>query len=146
MNFGKATPLEVKTQNGADNNRIAFLRFSLTSLAGTTPITATLRLYGKAGSGTNMVSAYGVTDEAWTETAITWNNKPALGMKQSTLPIGTTAQYREWNVTPFVKAQQMAGRDNVNFAISMENDTTSSPDTYNSREAGNNQPQLVITR
>jgi hypothetical protein len=115
-------------------------------VAGTTPVTAMLRLYGKASSGTNMVSASAVTDETWTETGINWNNKPALGTKLATLPIGTTAQYREWNVTAFVKTQLAAGRDNVNFAVSMDNDTASSPDTYNSREATSNQPQLVITR
>jgi hypothetical protein len=145
-NFGKATILEVKTQGGADNNRIAFLRFSLASLVGTTPMTATLRLYGKGGGGTNMLSAYGVTDETWTETAITWNNKPALGAKQATISTNTTQQYREWNVITFVKAQLAGGRDNVNLAVSMDNDTANGPDTYNSREATSNQPQLVITR
>jgi hypothetical protein len=145
-NFGKATTLEVKSQAGADNSRTAFLRFSLTSLAGTTPVVATLRVYGKATSGTNMVSAHAVNDDAWTETGITWNNKPALGMKLSTVSVGTTNQYREWNVTAFVKLQQMIGRDTVNFALNMDNDTQSGPDTYNSREAASNQPQLVIAR
>jgi hypothetical protein len=146
MNYGKNNVLEVKTQAGADNNRIAFLRFSLAPVAGTTAISATLRVFGKASAGTNMDSAYGVIDEAWTETGINWNNKPALGAKQATVSIGTTAQYREWNVTAFVKAQQAAGRDNVNFAIGMDNDTSSGPDTFSSREAASNQPQLVITR
>jgi hypothetical protein len=145
-NFGKATTLEVKTQGGADNNRIAFLRFSLATLAGSTPVSATLRLFGKGSGGTNMVSAYAVTDETWTETGITWNNKPALGMKQATVSTNTTQTYREWNVTAFVKAQLAGGRDNVNLAVSMDNDTASGPDTYNSREATSNQPQLVITR
>jgi hypothetical protein len=145
-NFGKATSLEVKTQAGADNNRIAFFRFSLTPVAGTTPLTATLRVYGKAVMGTDMDSAYGVIDETWTEAGITWNNKPALGMKLATVSVGTTGQYREWNVTAFVKGQQAMGRDNVNFAISMDGDTVSSPDTFNSREATRDQPQLVITR
>jgi hypothetical protein len=145
MNFGKATTLEVKSQTGADNNRIAFFRFPLTALAGATPLTATLRLYGKASAGNDMLSAYGVTDQSWTETGITWNNKPALGAKLSTLSIGTTAQFREWNVTAFVKAQAMAGWDNVNLGVSMDNDTAASPDTFNAREATSNQPQLIIT-
>jgi hypothetical protein len=145
MNFGRVTVLEVKNQGGSDNNRIAFFRFPLTAAAGSTPITAMLRLYGKGG-GTNMLSAYGVMDETWTETGINWNNKPAVGAKQSTLPTTTTPQYREWNVTPFVKAQLAAGRDNVNFALSMDNETVNNPDTYNSRENAANQPQLVITR
>ncbi|HXU81940.1 MAG TPA: DNRLRE domain-containing protein, partial [Polyangia bacterium] len=133
MNFGKNNVLEVKTQAGADNNRIAFLRFSLAAVTGTTTVTATLRVHGKASAGTSMDSAYGVTDETWTESGINWNNKPAMGAKLATLPVGTTGQYREWNVTAFVKAQQAAGRDNVNFAIGMDNDTSSGPDTFSSR-------------
>jgi hypothetical protein len=146
MNFGKATTLEVKNQGGSDNNRVAFVRFPLTAVAGSTPVSANLRLYGKGGGGQNMVSAYAVMDESWTETGITWNNKPTLGAKQSTLSIGTTGQYREWNVTAWVKDRLAAGRDNVNFAVSMDSETANNPDTYNSRENGSNQPQLVITR
>ena len=146
MNFGKQTTLEVKTQAGADNNRVAYLRFSLTPIAGTPALSATLRVFGKSSGGTNMDSAYAITDETWTETAITWNNKPVLGMKLATASVGTTNQYREWNVTAFVRMQQAMGRDNVNFAIGMDGDTASSPDVFNSREATSNQPQLLITR
>jgi len=146
MNFGKNNVLEVKSQAGADNNRIAFLRFPLTGVTCTPVVSATLRVHGKSSAGTNMDSAYGVTDEAWTEMGITWNNKPALGTKLGTAAVGTTGQYREWNVTAFVKSQQAAGRDNVSFAIGMDNDTSSGPDTFSSREATTNQPQLVLTR
>lgn len=145
MNFGKALVLEVKTQNGADNTRIAYLRFPLAAASGTVA-TATLRLYGKSGAGVTMESAFAVMDDTWTETGINWNNKPALGAKQSTVTVGTAAQYREWNVTTFVKAQQAAGQPNVSLAVSMDMETTNAPDTHNSREAASNQPQLVVTR
>jgi hypothetical protein len=146
MNFGKATVLEVKTQNGADNNRVAYLRFPLAAISGTPAVTATLRIYGRASTGTNSDSAFAVMDDTWTETGINWNNKPATGAKQSSVSVGTTAQYREWSVTALVKSQQAAGRATVNLAVSMDMDTAAAPDTYNSREAANNQPQLVITR
>jgi hypothetical protein len=146
MNNGKATILEVKSQGGADNNRVAYLRFPLSAISGTPAVTATLRLFGKSSGGNNAESAYAVMDDTWIETAITWNNRPAVGAKQATTTVGTTAQYREWNVTALVKAQQAAGRPNVNLALDMDMDTQGSPDTHNSREAASNPPQLVITR
>jgi hypothetical protein len=146
QNHGTATTLEVKSQAGQDNDRIAFFRFSLTAVSGLPITTATLRVYGRSAVGQHMDSVYGVTDESWTEGGITWNNKPALGAKLSTLSIGTTGQYREYPVTAFVKAQLVAGRASVNLALGMDNDTDSSPDTWNSREAASNQPQLVLAR
>jgi hypothetical protein len=145
MNFGKLATLEVKTQTGQDNNRIAFLRFSLASLQGT-PVTATLRLYGRSSGNTNAESVYGVTDESWTESGLTWNNKPAMGAKLATTNVSTASQYREWAVTSFLLSQLAAGRTNLSLAVAMDGDTQSGPDTHNSREAASNQPQLVITR
>jgi hypothetical protein len=146
MNNGKAAILEVKSQAGADNNRVAYLRFPLAAINGTPAVTATLRLFGKSDSGNNAESVYAVMDDTWTETAITWNNRPPVGVKQTTTSVGTTAQYREWNITALVKAQQAAGRPNVNIALSMDMDTQQGPDTHNSREAASNPPQLLITR
>jgi hypothetical protein len=145
MNYGKAAVLEVKTQGGADNNRIAYLRFPL-GAAGGVAVTATLRLYGRSAAGTMVESAYAVTDDSWSETGLTWNNKPPLGAKQATVNVTTTAQYRAWDVSNIVKAQVAAGRLNVNLAVQMDGDTASSPDTHNSREAASNPPQLVINR
>jgi hypothetical protein len=145
MNFGKAAILEVKTQNGADNSRIAYLRFPLAAVNGAVT-NATLRLYGKSSTANTMESAFAVMDDAWTETGINWNNKPALGAKQFTVTVTTTAQYREWNVTAIVKSQQAAGRPTINLAVSMDMDTSAAPDTHNSKEAASNPPQLVVNR
>lgn len=145
QNHGKDATLEVKSQAGQDNNRIAFFRFPL-ALAGSAVNTAVIRVYGRASVGTSMDSVYAVTDETWTETGITWNNKPALGMKLATLNVGTIGQYREWPVTAFLKTQLAAGRTTLNVAVSMDNDTVNPPDTFNAREAPSNPPVLVITR
>jgi hypothetical protein len=145
-NYGKAAILEVKTQAGADNTRIAYLRFSLAPLAGGRVATAAvLRLHGRSSVVNTSESVFGVMDDTWTETGITWNNKPALGTKVATASITTAAQYREWNVLALVKARQAAGRDTVDLAVGMDMDTASGPDTHNSREAPNNPPQLVVT-
>jgi hypothetical protein len=144
-NYGKATVLEVKNQGGADNNRVAYLRFSLAPLAGASAMTATLRLYGRSAGGTTSESVAPVMDETWTEAGINWNNKPALGAKIATAAITATAQYRDWNVTALVKARQAANKDTVDLAVSMDAETAASPDVHNSREAASNPPQLVVT-
>jgi hypothetical protein len=144
-NFGTATTLQVKTQNTSGNTRWAYLRFSLTGVSGTVS-SAKLRLHGSRPS-TNSTpdSAFAVSSNSWSETGITWNNKPALGAKQgSGVVVGTTVQYYEWDVAAFVASQKAAGQTAVSLAVKMDADVTISPDSFSSREAASNRPQLVV--
>jgi hypothetical protein len=146
-NFGTATSLVVKVQSSTTgNHRITFLRFSFSGLSGGVTA-AKLRLYGLRPSGNGVTdSAYAVSDNSWSETGITWNNLPAIGAVQgSGVAIGTVAQYYEWDVTAFVKAQRSAAASAVSLAVQMDASVTIGPDTFNSREAASNHPQLVIT-
>jgi hypothetical protein len=143
-NFGTATSLEVKTQPGNDNTRIAFFRFSIPQLAGTVTA-ATLRVYGRSDTAPTSDSVYAVMDDAWTETGISWNNKPALGNKLATAVVTTAPQYHEWTVTTFVREQRAAGRTSITLAVSMDMATPASPDTFNSREAASNRPLINLT-
>jgi subtilisin family serine protease len=144
-NFGTATTVVVKNSASAGTNRISYVRFPLTSVNGTVN-SAKLRLYGSRPAATTVTdSAYAVSSNSWTETGITWNNKPAVGAKQGTgIVITTTAGYQEWDVTSFVKSQKAAGATAVSLAVQMDAPVTDSPDTFNSREAASNRPQLVV--
>src|SRR4051812_15843707 len=106
-NFGAATTLEVKTTTSAGNNRIAYLRFPISSFAGTVA-SATLRLHGNRPSNNGVTdSVFAVASTSWSETGITWNNRPALGAAQGTgVAVTTTAQDYSWNVTSYVAAQK----------------------------------------
>jgi hypothetical protein len=146
VNFGTASALQVKTQSGTGNTRISYLRFPLSGLAGSVT-TATLRLYGSRTTTSPVTDgAYAVSTNTWTETGITYNNAPGLGAAQSAVAISTTAGYHEWNVTAFVKSQRAAGQTAVTLAVRMDGEVTFGPDSFNSREAAANPPQLVVAQ
>jgi autotransporter-associated beta strand protein len=107
-NFGTATDLETKKDSSANsgNNRDAFLKFDLTGVA-SAPAGATLRLI-PINVGANLAeTADFVGTDSWTETGITWNNKPATTTTLGTAPIWQ-ATPAEWNVSSQV-ASTIAG-------------------------------------
>jgi hypothetical protein len=98
---------------------------------------ATLRLWVTNGSS-NGPSLY-QTDSSWTETGITWNNRPAATSgaiaNAGSIPAGTWA---EFNVTSVV-----TGNGTYDFVL--QPDSTAGV-TFTSREGtAANRPQLVLT-
>jgi subtilisin family serine protease len=144
-NFGTDTVLAVKTTTASNATRVTYLRFPLTGV--TTASAATLRLFGSRGTSTSATdSAFAVASTTWTETGLTWNNRPPLGARQGAAQaITPTARYYQWDVTAFVQAQKAAGATAVSLAVSMDVPVTDSPDGFNSKEASSNPPQLVVT-
>ena len=144
-NFGTAANLVVKTQSSdPGNNRIAYLRFPLAGVPG--PVTAAkLRLFGQSKVDTHPHGVFAVSDPTWTEAAITWRNKPALGARVGRINVTTAPKYHEWDITTFVQARQAAEDGSINVAVQMEGSSTEAPDSFESREAAANKPQLVLT-
>jgi endoglucanase len=110
--------------------------------------TVHLRLFGKlsdtrASSVTTAIAPLSTT--AWTETTVTWNNKPAAGADTwATVAVsGTTAQWYEIDVTPHVQALRAAGQTSVAIALTGTADTLPYA-TFSARESVN-APRLVIT-
>jgi hypothetical protein len=141
QNFGSAADLGVQAASSG-GNRIAYLKFTLPAAA-TAVARATLRLQGSrsvsAGVGD---AAYAVATTNWSETDINWNNKPVLGAKQGTSRVVGTAQaFTEWDVTSHVQAQ--ASGATLSLAVQMDASSTSL-DTFRSREATFSQPELVV--
>lgn len=141
QNFGAAADLGVQT-SAAGNNRLAYLKFVLPAAA-TVVTRATLRLQGnRSAAATVSDAAYAVGTTSWSETGINWNNKPALGAKQgASRVVGTDPSFTEWDVTSHV--QSLASGASVSFAVQMDA-SSSSLDTFRSREAAFSQPQLVV--
>jgi len=136
-NFGAATTLLVKNST-TGFNRHTFLKFDLRAVS--TVSSARLRLFGNFGatSGTSPVTAHQVSDNSWTETGITWNNQPAIGTGVTTVSVGITAQYWEWDVTSYIQSQKAAGQTTV--TLELQNDvSTAQPATFNSRDAAKKQ-------
>ena len=146
QNFGTSPQLIVKV-NPPDLTRYTYLRFDLSKVTGKIS-GAKLRLYG-GREGTNSSSsdsAYGVADTAWSETGLTWNNKPALGGKISTATVTSAQKYYEWDVTAYLQAQQAAGAKLVSLAVTMDSlPADGLRDNFNAREAAGSPPQLSVT-
>lgn len=132
----------------AGNDRHTYLKFDAGS-AGSTITSAVLRLYGKIDdtrSSNVPISAYSVSNTTWTESTITWNNKPATGGSalQTATVTDATARYYTWDITAYVQSEIAAGRTTISLAL-LSGVATDPRITWNSKETGSNPPQLVIT-
>ncbi|BDI29747.1 hypothetical protein CCAX7_17980 [Capsulimonas corticalis] len=144
-NFGSQTALHVQTSAKAGSNEIAYLKFDLTALPATIS-SATLRLYGSNPTSgySGAATASGVSNNSWTESGVTWNNRPAVGSALSSATVTHTAAWTQWDVTSFVQAQKAAGQTQVSLAVTMGS-SAANADAFNSRESASNKPQLVVT-
>lgn len=132
-NFGTSALLRV--DGGSDPDVDTYLRFSTTALSGAVQ-QATLRLYATTDT-TNGPSLY-PTATSWSETAITWANRPlssaAAIARRAVISPNTWVDY---DVTSLVKG-------NGTFSVVLHSSSVDGVN-YTSREAGSNRPQLVVT-
>jgi hypothetical protein len=131
----------------AGNDRHTYLRFDITGVSGNIS-SAVLRLYGHLADNRNNnipVSAFAVSNTTWTESAITWNNKPATGAALQTATVtDSVARYYTWDITSYIQSEKAAGRNIISLALL--NGTVTDPITsWNAKETGSNPPQLVVT-
>jgi hypothetical protein len=119
------------------NNRRAesYIRFTVNGVTGTVQ-SARLRVYATVNSSTNGPAVY-MTGNTWTETGITWNNRPARtgGVIDNKGAINKNT-WVEYNVAPVVTS-------NGTFNFVLVGD--SSDEIRFSSRQGSNRPQLVIT-
>ena len=131
----------------AGNNRETYLLFDATNVTGTIN-SVQLKVYGKVDGTTALtipVGVFSVANTTWTENALTWNNKPASGATAlATATVSNAAfSYVTWDVSNYVKSEIAAGRKKISLA--MKSGASADPRIFwNSSEAGNNPPQLVI--
>jgi peptidoglycan/xylan/chitin deacetylase (PgdA/CDA1 family) len=143
-NFGTVTILGVKKSATAGNNRIGYLKFSISSLPSVSK--AVLRVAGKLNTaGTVGFSAGPVSSTGWSETTMTWNNRPAIGAALATSSIASTSlTSKDLDVTAYVQGQRSAGKTVVSFAL--QGTAASDPFiSFNAREASASKPTLIIT-
>jgi len=132
-NAGGDVTLRVKTQSGSSYQ--SFLRFDLGSLPA--PVaSAKLRLFctdESSGGG----SVYRIASNAWGETTVTWNNRPALPASALAAFAGVGANvWSELELGPAAVASGLV-------SLALAGGTTNSA-YYSSRE-GTRPPELVIT-
>jgi hypothetical protein len=130
-NFGTATSVKV---DGSPVT-VSYLKFDVQGITGA-PTKATLKVFVPVATSTP-INVRSVADSTWTETGLTFANRPATGASAIASPapiaVNTTVSF---DVTSLVTRSGL-----VSFAL----DTTSSTSkSLPSREATANQPQLVV--
>jgi glucose/arabinose dehydrogenase/PKD repeat protein len=134
-NFGSATFL--RTDAGGNPDTDSYLRFRVAGLPGRVT-NAKLRLFSTSNT-IDGPAAY-PTSNSWTESGITWGNKPAPtgGPLSDTTGIAT-GTWVEWDVTPAVTGI-------AQFSFQMHQ-TVSDGVNFNSRESTSTtrRPELVLT-
>ncbi|MEA2596830.1 MAG: hypothetical protein QOF01_3299 [Thermomicrobiales bacterium] len=132
-NFGTLTTLEV--DGGSDSDVESYLRFDVTGVTG--PIArAELWVYVTDGSvdGPAVYSA----PNTWTETGITWANRPARSTAAADNKGSLSSnRWAVYNVTALVTAN-----GGYTFALAT---TSADQIVASSREASQNQPKLIVT-
>src|SRR5690349_12954149 len=132
-NYGTANYL---LADGANNPDIeSFLRFTVNGVTGSVQ-NAKLRVYITNNNSSNGPAAY-AANNSWTETGITWNNRPArtsgaLDNKGAT----SRSSWVEYNVTAAV-----TGNGTYTFVLAAD---SSDAIRFSSRE-GSRSPELVVT-
>jgi hypothetical protein len=145
-NGGTENPMYILSK--ASDYRAIYVRFNLSSLSGAVT-SAKLRLYTqewRAGTTTDTkVAVKFVSSDTWTETGITWNNKPAPGEALSAGVSDVHNSYIEIDVTPKVQTE-LAGDKNISLYLYVPNawaDPWDMRTSITSRE-GTNKPQLSV--
>jgi hypothetical protein len=130
-NFGTRTGIRVDGSPVTNG----YLRFNVTVPAGEVVTKATLKLYTTSSSGSGF-TVHSVASTTWGETTTTFSNAPAIGSQVSASGSYPGNAYISVDVTPLIP-----GNGPVSIAIKR---TSTSSNTYNSREAASNRPQLVV--
>jgi outer membrane protein assembly factor BamB len=137
-NFGSSTSLLADGDAGAQ--AADYLRFSVSGIAvGQTVWGAKLRLFVPSNGTGSGPPVYAESNTTWGESTITWNNRPAAA-STATATSGkiSAGTWVEYNVSPLV-----TGNGTYSFVVGPT--PTTDGVVFNSREAGSNQPQLVLT-
>jgi acid phosphatase len=146
-NFGRSTGLDVKTASSGALNRDSYFKFDVSALTASQLASVKLRFNATlSATGRVATSVFAVGDTDWSETGMTWNNRPALGQPLGSVTVASTgAFWHEVDVTDYLRAQRAAGKRFVTLAL--HNPQASGPKIrVNSREAASDRPELVVVR
>lgn len=144
-NYGSDPTLVAKRGASANYSRESYLRFDLGALD--TLSGGTLRLFGRLGTTASIqVGVFSAADTTWSESGITYNNRPPTGTTAlaTTTITGTTERWYEWEVTGFLQSELAAGRKVVTLVLKSLT-TSDAQATFRSDEFGGNGPELLVT-
>ena len=131
-NYGTSAYLHI---DGSPVER-AYLRFNVSGLNGAQIVSANLKVYANTSS-TAGYTVYGVANNSWSESALTYSSMPAQGSAIKTSGKVTASAWNTMDVTSFVKG---AGKFSLELATS-----GATKINLGARESGSNAPKLVLT-
>jgi chitodextrinase len=138
-NYGTSTTLRTVGGSAVESH----LHFNVGVLPAAVQ-SAKLRLYVSNGT-VDGPAVYGSGEVGWTETSLTWANRPAPQTPASDDRAALGTGYAEWDVTSLINAiEPGAGHPSGQVALVLSQ-TNSDGTTFNSKEAATNKPQLVVT-
>ena len=144
-NYGSDITLEVQKSDNANNNMRAYLKFDLSPIEGQI-LSAKLYVRGRATEGTEIDNKlYSADDDSWTESGITWNNKPDQSQYLSTIHMtNSPSEWEECDVTSYIQAQ-CAGDKKASFVILQDVSGEGLYTVYRSKEKSDGGSYLKVT-
>jgi hypothetical protein len=140
-NFGTTSGLVVK-KGSTGFNRQGYTKFDLSSL--TNVNSAKLRVFVTMNVADSMqLAVHSISNDSWTESGLTWNNRPAAGTALATAQVSNKdGAWIEIDLSAHVKAAVAAGQKTLSLNLQSTANSTAFA-TIASRESGNG-AQLVV--
>jgi hypothetical protein len=146
-NYGNLAYMIVGYNPSTLKNR-GILKFNITDV-GATPTSATLYVYAESWlyHYLSRLWAFSVTDDSWTESGVTWNNKPAAiaqcgdGTPQDIID---TPRWLSWNVTDFVISEYSGDKIVSLYILGTEGPAIYEDAHIISGESTTNKPYLMV--
>ncbi|WP_269537717.1 DUF7594 domain-containing protein [Cerasicoccus fimbriatus] len=144
-NYGGDSGMAVKDAS-SEYNRIAYVRFPLTSISGSV-LNAKLKLrvksIGGEGPGARYIEIRQLADDAWDEMTMTWNTRASsTGTIIETIDARTVGEVHEIDVSAYV-AQEAASDGYVSFALKQPDNVVMYV-VFNTREDTGYEPTLEV--
>lgn len=144
-NYGSATTTRSGFWVEFQQKFISLLKFDLSDLPDDAVITsAELKLYLSSGMGSGTMSAARNTED-WTESSVNWSTRPSNDDPRAAALVSSGSSYVTWDVTELVSDWFTGEHTNYGFSIVATAQETDFSADFFSREAGGNQPELIIT-
>ena len=143
-NYGSTTNIYVQSSaSGPYQNERGWLKFDLSSLAGSAITSAQLRMYCWKTAGASLpAGAYSASD-SWNESTLTWGNQPTFNspaLSTTTFNAGSTNVWYSWDITSYVQTQIGATDKTASLLVKAvtedSTDTTPPAYTFDTKEYG----------
>ena len=136
-NYGSLASIRTRKDPGTADTYQSYLTFNVAGVTG--PVNSVkLRLF-TSDESPNVQSVFSGDPTSWTENGLNWNNRPTFTTLRGSGAVPTLGAYNEITLDPAL----ITGNVPISLMITSANSNSA---IFNSKEAGPNPPQLVITQ